>query len=281
MDINRDIKMMTTKMNKQRRQVLVWSAPTIAAVSLPAHAEMSVASFTLSKELTGGPNPATSEGDVLEYTIVVENTGTVDITGLVVTDTLPDGTVVTLSDPMEDMTSDGVLEVAETWTYASSYTVTFEDLVAGDELVNTVSATADQVMGSLEADATASVTMLRACSAPPIVSVPDTPKCAGDPPIGTALIEIVAPDDIPMELISITVETSDPGSTIDDLPSFPAMLSETTPVEVSWNGPASDALVCLPTAQIDMIVEYACENGEVLTETYNITGLLIDAVAAA
>ena len=117
------------------------------------------------------------------------------------------------------------------------------------------------------------------CTGPPVVSVAAAPKCAGDPPIGSAQLEILAPDSMSMELISIEVTTNDPDSTLNDIPSLPAMLSDSTPVTVTWDGPASDAVTCLPLAQIDMVLEYACSDGVIVSETYDITDLLIASVA--
>ena len=117
------------------------------------------------------------------------------------------------------------------------------------------------------------------CTGPPVVSVAAAPKCAGDPPIGSAQLEILAPDAMPMELISVEVTTDDPASTLNDLPSLPAMLSDSTPMTVTWDGPASDAVTCLPLAQISMALEYACSDGVIVVETYDITDLLIASVA--
>lgn len=115
------------------------------------------------------------------------------------------------------------------------------------------------------------------CTAPPIVSVPVAPKCAGNPPIGTAQLEIFAPDMMPMELISIQVTSGDPASTIT-VPSLPATLNDLVPLTVTWDGPASDALTCLPLAQIDMVLEYACSDGVSVEESVDVTALLIASV---
>jgi len=53
----------------------------------------------------------------LNYTIVLENTGQLNQTGVVVTDTLPDGSGGTVSGPVESITADGIFEVGETFTY--------------------------------------------------------------------------------------------------------------------------------------------------------------------
>ena len=65
------------------------------------------------------------EGDEIEYRIVVTNTGQVAINDLTVTDSL-----VTLTDAMreESLTSDGILEIGETWTYTYTYAVSYTHL---------------------------------------------------------------------------------------------------------------------------------------------------------
>ena len=116
------------------------------------------ASLTIAKTQTGGPNPATAGNDVLGYTVVVENTGTVSQTNVTVSDTLPDGSAGTLVGPAESLTTDGVLDVGETWTYTISYTVTQADIDAGNDLVNTVSVSTAEVPGAAEDTATTPVT---------------------------------------------------------------------------------------------------------------------------
>ncbi len=105
------------------------------------------ASLTIDKTQSSGPNPATADGDVLGYTIVVTNTGSVSQTGVNVSDTLPDGSAGTLSGPTESITADGVLEVNETWTYTVDYTVTQADIDAGADLVNSVEVETNEVPG--------------------------------------------------------------------------------------------------------------------------------------
>ena len=267
---------MKTKFKLDRRQLLTWSAPVVAAVTLPVHA-MTSASFTVMKVQSGGPSPATSEGDVIEYTITVENTGSVDITGIVVTDTMPDNTVVILNAPSESLNSDNVLEVGESWVFTTTYTVTLSDLITGVNLINEVSVSANEVMDDVSDFVETSVIMLRACEGPPVLTVLAPPKCAGAPPIGSAEIEITAPGAIPMNLLSINVITSDPASTIS-LPTFPVTISDTSGVTITWDGPASDAITCLPLALISIEVEYACEDEVSLVETVDITTLLINSL---
>ncbi|NEQ74935.1 MAG: DUF11 domain-containing protein [Okeania sp. SIO2C9] len=64
-------------------------------------------------------------GDVINYEIAVSNAGFQDLTGVVVTDPLLGGN---LSNPVESINNDGILERGETWTYTGSYTVQQSDI---------------------------------------------------------------------------------------------------------------------------------------------------------
>jgi uncharacterized repeat protein (TIGR01451 family) len=71
-----------------------------------------------------GPTASVKEaGDIITYSIVVANTGDVDLTKVAVTDSLID-----LEGPVESKNKDSVLEVGETWTYTGMYTVTQQDI---------------------------------------------------------------------------------------------------------------------------------------------------------
>lgn len=94
----------------------------------------------------------------LNYEIVLENTGQLDQTGVVVTDTLPNGSAGTVTGPVESLTSDGVFEVGETFTYTISYPVTSADIALGANLINNVSVTSDQYTDESLANETALAT---------------------------------------------------------------------------------------------------------------------------
>ncbi|MBK8111119.1 MAG: DUF11 domain-containing protein [Saprospiraceae bacterium] len=115
-------------------------------------------SLTITKDQTGGPNPITAAGQTIDYTIVVTNTGNQTQTGVNVSDVLPGGGAGTLSGPTESVSSNGNLNIGETWTYTISYTATQADIDAGANLVNTASVTTTQVPGPTTDTATTPVT---------------------------------------------------------------------------------------------------------------------------
>ena len=101
--------------------------------------------FALAKVQDDAPTPASTAGQVLPYTITLTNVGQVTLTGVAVSDTLPDGSPATLTGPTESLTPNQQLDVGENWTYTTTYTVTQADLDAGDALINVAAALTDQV----------------------------------------------------------------------------------------------------------------------------------------
>ena len=80
---------------------------------------------------------AISTPTLLTYTIIVTNTGKVDLTDVSVSDELPGGSEAVLGTPTGDDTATGILNVGETWIYTVTYQATQADVNAGANLVNT------------------------------------------------------------------------------------------------------------------------------------------------
>jgi PGF-pre-PGF domain-containing protein/uncharacterized repeat protein (TIGR01451 family) len=75
-------------------------------------------------EVINGDNGAVDDaGDVIRYSILVTNEGNVELTGVTVSDPM-----ITLTGPVESLSTDGVLELGENWTYTGNYTVTEDDM---------------------------------------------------------------------------------------------------------------------------------------------------------
>ena len=94
--------------------------------------------LSIVKTQTSANNPVTILGDI-DYEIVITNDGNISLTGVSVSDILPDSNAGTLSTVIESLTSDSILEVGETWTYTVSYAVTQGDIDTGTDLTNTAS----------------------------------------------------------------------------------------------------------------------------------------------
>ncbi|MDY7395984.1 gliding motility-associated C-terminal domain-containing protein, partial [Aureibaculum sp. 2210JD6-5] len=106
-------------------------------------------SLVVSKMQTGGPATVTAIGEILNYTITLENDGDLDLTNIVITDVLPDGSNGVLTGPTGDNGVAGVIEKNETWTYTISYTTTLADFQrranTGTNVINEVSVTTDEI----------------------------------------------------------------------------------------------------------------------------------------
>ncbi|MBK8505308.1 MAG: DUF11 domain-containing protein [Saprospiraceae bacterium] len=112
----------------------------------------------VSKIQTGGPDPLTAAGQLLSYTIEVINTGPISLTGVMTTETYPGLGSGTLSVATESISTNGVLNVGETWTYSATYMTTQEDIDAGLDLVNTISVVTTEVPGPMQDTETTPVT---------------------------------------------------------------------------------------------------------------------------
>lgn len=116
------------------------------------------------------------------------------------------------------------------------------------------------------------------CPGPPQLVVQTAPKCAGDPPVGTAVIDIVAIDDCPVSIKELRFTTSDPKSDLGDLPTFPVDATDVDVQSFTWTGPASDAATCLPLDTMTVELDYCCGDGPTLTESYDLTQLLANSI---
>jgi uncharacterized repeat protein (TIGR01451 family) len=106
-------------------------------------------SYSVEKTATiaDGSAAVDAAGDVINYQIVVTNTGNQNLTGVSVSDPV----VVPLSGPTESINAGGVLEVGETWTYTGSYMVTqgeLDDNGGGDgDIDNTATVSSNELAG--------------------------------------------------------------------------------------------------------------------------------------
>ena len=103
--------------------------------------------LTIDKIAAAPGGVADHAGEVINYTINVENTGNTNLTTVTLSDTLLKGPNGTLNAPIESLHADGILEVGETWTYKGTYTVQQADIDNGTadlSLNNTATVHTDQ-----------------------------------------------------------------------------------------------------------------------------------------
>lgn len=89
----------------------------------------------------------THAGQIVDYSFTVTNTGNQVLSGLTVTDPKCDSTPTYVSG---DTNADSKLQTTEIWTYSCNHTVSADELSAGGNLVNTV--TADSVESDPDTD---------------------------------------------------------------------------------------------------------------------------------
>ncbi|GET41994.1 hypothetical protein MiSe_68080 [Microseira wollei NIES-4236] len=121
-----------------------------ASTSVPVEQKPDL-NITKTASVPGGT--ADVVGEVISYSIVVDNNGNQTLTGV----TVSDPKLGTLTGPSGDSDSDSQLDVNETWTYTGSYTVTQADIDNGGNILNTATADSTQT-GSESASTSVPVT---------------------------------------------------------------------------------------------------------------------------
>ena len=105
----------------------------------------------VSKEGTLNDNDSingVSAGDTIDYVIRVENTGVASLTNINLDDTLVQGATSTQLVPTfsgGDTNNNTEIDAGEIWTYTLTYTLTPANISNGNDLVNTVSVTTDEI----------------------------------------------------------------------------------------------------------------------------------------
>lgn len=97
-------------------------------------------SLNITKDASVDGGYADAAGDIIAYSIAVENTGNQTLTGVTVADPF----ISNLSLVADAASADGELDVGETWYYTATHTVTQSEIDTGGNIVNVATADSDQ-----------------------------------------------------------------------------------------------------------------------------------------
>jgi len=89
--------------------------------------------FEITKTAAVKDGSADKAGDIIKYTILMENTGNTTLTGITVSDPL----IKDLKYVSGDLNKDGKLQVSEVWKYTGSMKLTQAQIDSGKDIVNT------------------------------------------------------------------------------------------------------------------------------------------------
>ncbi len=141
-----------------------------------------VASLTIGK-LVNQANITSPQ--TLTYTITVANTGNIPLTGPVITDTLSNGSALTLTSGPTLTSGDaaplGVINVGETWIYTATYAVTQANINNGSTITNSASFKTNETI--LQTSNSVSTTITRT----PQLTTLKTSSTPGPAPVGTVI----------------------------------------------------------------------------------------------
>ena len=125
-------------------------------------------SLNIVKDASVPGGTADHAGEVISYTIAVENTGNQTLTGVVVSDPFINNSLTLVADAAS---ADGKLDVGETWHYTATHEVTQAEIDAGGNIVNVATADSDQTGPSTD-DASIPVEQLPSLNIVKEASVP-------------------------------------------------------------------------------------------------------------
>ncbi|MDY9928170.1 PGF-CTERM sorting domain-containing protein, partial [Methanosarcina sp.] len=141
---------------------------TVTAVQYPDY----IIEKTVTDVAGNGPaGTVTKAGDAICYRITVTNTGNVHLTNVIVTDSL----IECINGPAESLTSDGILEIRETWVYTGIYTATQADIdgnCEGDRFIENKATVGCDCEGDRFIENTATVDCDQLCPISDSVEVP-------------------------------------------------------------------------------------------------------------
>ena len=196
-------------------------------------ADNDVASLTVSKAVNQA-NIASPQ--TLTYTITVANTGNIPLTGPVITDTLSNGSALTLTSGPTLTSGDaaplGTINVGETWIYTATYAVTQANINNGATITNSATFKTNETL--LQSSNTVSTTITRT----PQLTTLKTSSTPGPAPVGTVITytyQVTNSGNVTMTNVSVADTHNGSGT-------FVGPDSETLFTDVAPSGDSTDLL---------------------------------------
>ena len=115
------------------------------------------------------------------------------------------------------------------------------------------------------------------CTTPPVLRAITPAKCAGENPQGESTLGIFSTDAaVPVQIISVTDNAVAPNVIAYSATS--GVVTDSVGIDISWDGPSTDATTCLPTVNVIFTITYTCQDDPM---DYQITASLLDILADA
>jgi len=225
----------------------------------------------------GSEGNVTKAGDTITYQIRIHNFGNVDLNNVTVTDSL-----INLTGPVESPNSNKVLDVAKTWTYTGTYTVTQQDLNSngsGDGFINNTATVDCDQLNSKNANAEVPVERHSTyCLYKSVIEVDNGGDCIVDDAGDIIRYRIVVKNEGNVDLTNISVNdtlTSLSGPTGDDLD--PGILNPgeiwkfygnytVTQADINNNGGGDGDIDNTATVSCDNITEKSCSVSQPISQ---------------
>jgi hypothetical protein len=141
---------------------------SVTIIAVNTIADNDTATFTIAKAQSAGPNPITSAGQSITYSITIVNTGSVPLSGPAFSDVFQLGSSARIFATGPTLTGDaaptGIVNIGESWTYTATYTVAQADVNGTGSFTNVATFDTNETIASTSNTVTTNVTRAPALS---------------------------------------------------------------------------------------------------------------------